>query len=141
MLHFSIFFLFLLLDSRDFHDHPEKSKLTILDLFRPLPIMLRTFNLFLQWFSVTMTFYGLTFASATLKLTGDPYLNFTLTVAVGFVTALIAMTLIDKLGRRPFMIATQFFSGVCVLICGGMITIPVWHKTYYYCEIIWSNII
>ena len=87
--------------------------------------MLRTFNLFLQWFSVTMTFYGLTFASATLKLTGDPYLNFTLTVAVGFVTALIAMTLIDKLGRRPFMIGTQFFSGVCVLICGGMITIPV----------------
>ena len=75
-----------------------------------------------------MTFYGLTFASATLKLTGDPYLNFTLTVAVGFVTALIAMTLIDKLGRRPFMIATQFFSGVCVLICGGMITIPVGHK-------------
>ena len=53
-------------------------KLTTMDLFRPVPMMLRTFNLFLQWFSVTMVYYGLLFASTSLS--GDPYVNFTLVV-------------------------------------------------------------
>ena len=103
-------------------------KLTIADLFRPLPIMLRTFNLFLQWFSVTMTFYGLTFASATLELTGNVYMNFTLNVLVEFVASMTGWLLIDKLGRRPFMIGTQLVSGICVLICASMVSIPV---TFY----------
>ena len=87
--------------------------------------MLRTFNLFLQWFSVTMTFYGLTFASATLELTGNVYMNFTLNVVVEFFASLTGWLLIDKLGRRPFMIGTQLVSGICVLICGSMVSIEV----------------
>ena len=87
--------------------------------------MLRTFNLFLQWFSATMAFYGLTFASATLELTGNVYMNFTLNVLVEFVAQLTGLLLIDKFGRRPFMIGTQLVSGICVLICGSMVSIPV----------------
>ena len=34
--------------------------------------------MFLQWFSVTMVYYGLLFASTSLS--GDPYVNFTLVV-------------------------------------------------------------
>ena len=122
----TIFILFLLgSNSLNSEQHPANSKLTIVDLFRPLPIMLRTFNLFLQWFSVTMTFYGLTFASATLELTGNVYMNFTLNVLVEFIASITGVLLIDKLGRRPFMIGTQLVSGICVLICGSMVTIQV----------------
>ena len=38
-------------------------KPTVLDLFRPLPILKRTVNMCLQWFSVTMVYYGLSFAA------------------------------------------------------------------------------
>ena len=72
-----------------------------------------------------MTFYGLTFASATLELTGNVYMNFTLNVLVEFVASMTGWLLIDKLGRRPFMIGTQLVSGICVLICASMVSIPV----------------
>ena len=72
-----------------------------------------------------MTFYGLTFASATLELTGNVYMNFTLNVVVEFFASLTGWLLIDKLGRRPFMIGTQLVSGICVLICGSMVSIEV----------------
>ena len=52
-------------------------------------------------------------------------LNFTLNVLVEFVAQLTGLLLIDKFGRRPFMIGTQLVSGVCVLICGSMVSIPV----------------
>ena len=39
------------------------SKPTLFDLFRPLAMTKRTLNMFLQWFSVTMVYYGLSFAS------------------------------------------------------------------------------
>ena len=113
-------------------NHPTTQKLSILDLFRPMPMMLRTFNMFLQWFSVTMVFYGLTFASATLKLAGSVYLNFTLNVLVEFVDPLVAFLFIDKFGRRPFMIGTQLISGICVLICGNMANIKVNCKKVLY---------
>ena len=111
--------------------HPTNQKLSILDLFRPAPMMLRTFNMFYQWFGVTMVFYGLTFASATLKLAGSVYLNFTLNVLVEFGAFLIAYLFIDKFGRKPFLIGTQLLSGICVLICGNMANIPVNCKTLY----------
>ena len=103
----------------------QSSRPTFIDLFWPYSMLFRTLNLFLQWFSVTMTFYGLTFASATLQLAGNVYLNFTLNVLVEFIASLIAYLLVDKLGRRPCMVGTQFVSGVCVLICGNMVNLPV----------------
>ena len=72
-----------------------------------------------------MTFYGLTFASATLQLTGNVYINFTLNVLVEFIAAAAAFFLIDKFGRKPFMIGTQLVSGICVLISGNMVNLQV----------------
>ena len=40
---------------------------TILDLFKPRVILFRSLNMFLQWFSVTMGYYGLLFASTGLS--------------------------------------------------------------------------
>ena len=51
-------------------------KITVLDLFRPMKIGVRTVNMCFQWFSVTMCYFGLSFASTSLA--GDPYTNFIL---------------------------------------------------------------
>ena len=36
----------------------EPKVVTVLDLFRPATILLRTLNLFFQWFSITLCYYG-----------------------------------------------------------------------------------
>ena len=74
-------------------EHPTTT--SVLDLFRPRKMLLRTLNMFfqvlpciqffqliswilyLQWFSVTMCYYGLSFASTSLS-SGGPYVNFLL---------------------------------------------------------------
>jgi hypothetical protein len=57
------------LESDVFHER----KATVLDLFRPTLMLFRSTNMFYQWFSVTMCYYGLSFAS--VNLLGDPYTN------------------------------------------------------------------
>ena len=57
------------LESDVFHDPTA----TVLDLFRPTLMLFRSTNMFYQWFSVTMCYYGLSFAS--VNLLGDPYTN------------------------------------------------------------------
>ena len=57
------------LESDVFHE----PKATVLDLFRPTLMLFRSTNMFYQWFSVTMCYYGLSFAS--VNLLGDPYTN------------------------------------------------------------------
>jgi hypothetical protein len=55
-------------------------KPTFFDLFYPKIILLRSLNMFYQWFSVTMCYYGLSYASTSLF--GDPYTNFSLSVFI-----------------------------------------------------------
>ena len=45
----------------------EALKPNFFDLFRPLPIARRTLNMCLQWFSVTMVYFGLSFASTRFE--------------------------------------------------------------------------
>ena len=59
---------------------PAEKKMTVLDLFRPMKIGVRTLNMCFQWFSVTMCYYGLAFASTSLS--GDPYSNFFLRLVI-----------------------------------------------------------
>ena len=51
----------------------DESKPNFMDLFRPQIMLFRSTNMFYQWFSVTMCYYGLSFASVSLL--GDPYTN------------------------------------------------------------------
>ena len=55
-------------------------KVTFFDLFYPKSILFRSLNMFYQWFSVTMCYYGLSYASTSLL--GDPYTNFSLSVFI-----------------------------------------------------------
>jgi len=58
----------------------KKENPTILNLFYPKEILLRTLNMFYQWFSVTLCYYGLSYGSTSLL--GDPYTNFCLSVFI-----------------------------------------------------------
>lgn len=58
----------------------QRESITILNLFYPKEILFRTLNMFFQWYSVTLCYYGLSFSS-TSQL-GDPYTNFCLSVFI-----------------------------------------------------------
>ena len=55
-------------------------KASMLDLFRPGKILIRSSVMFFNWLVVTMCYYGLTSAAATL--TPDLYINFMLAILV-----------------------------------------------------------
>ena len=48
------------------YSEASEKKATVLDLFRPTKMAVRTINMCFQWFSVTMCYYGLSFASTSL---------------------------------------------------------------------------
>merc|ERR550539_2027929 len=93
-----------------------EKKMTVLDLFRPMKIGVRTLNMCFQWFSVTMCYYGLAFASTSLS--GDPYSNFFLSVLVEIPGYLFCIFVMDCWGRRPILSFCQGVSGVACIICG-----------------------
>ena len=98
-------------------------KITVLDLFRPMKIGVRTVNMCFQWFSVTMCYFGLSFASTSLA--GDPYTNFILrfsniiqnptklsclfavSVLAEIPGALFALFVMNCWGRRPILVFSQ----------------------------------
>ena len=53
---------------------------TVLDLFWPPTILIRSSTMFLNWMVTTMCYYGLTSTAATL--TANLYLNFSLAIIV-----------------------------------------------------------
>lgn len=98
------------------HDDPPKPKVTVLDLFRPRVILFRTLNMCFQWFSVTMCYYGLAFASTSLS--GNPYSNFFLSVLIEIPGYIFCILVMDCWGRRPILSFCQIVSGVACVICG-----------------------
>ena len=68
-----------------------KKKSFLNELFTPRLILLRSLNMFFQWFSVTMVYYGLLFASTSLS--GNAYQNFTLVVLAELPSILLYLKL------------------------------------------------
>lgn len=94
----------------------EDTRPTILDLFRPRLILARSLNMFYQWFSVTICYYGLSFAS--VDLLGDPYTNFCLSVAIEIPGCIFCLLFMDCWGRRPILSFTQLLSGISCIAAG-----------------------
>ena len=78
--------------------------------------------MFFQWFSVTMVYYGLLFASTSLS--GDPYLSFTLAVLAELPTIPMYLKLPQMFGRRNCLIVTQFMCSICCISGGLLIEVP-----------------
>ena len=96
-----------------------KRKFFLNELFTPKLILLRSLNMFFQWFSVTMVYYGLLFASTSLS--GNSYQNFTLVVLAELPSILMYLKLPHWFGRRNVLIASQIIMGICCII-GGLLT-------------------
>merc|ERR1719336_1200927 len=94
----------------------KEPKVTVLDLFRPRIIFVRTVNMCFQWFSVTMCYYGLGFASTSLS--GNPYSNFFLSVLIEIPGYVFCILVMDCWGRRPILSFCQILSGVACIACG-----------------------
>lgn len=91
-------------------------KATILDLFRPKKMALRSINMCFQWFSATMCYYGLSFASTSLS--GDAFSNYLLSVFIEIPGCIFCILVMDCWGRRPILTFCQIFSGVACIACG-----------------------
>ncbi len=74
---------------------------------------------FLQWFSVTFVYYGLSFGSTTLG--GDPYANFCLNVFVEIPGYLFAMAVMDCWGRKPILAFCQILPGAACILAGLLV--------------------
>merc|ERR1712192_312410 len=93
-----------------------QSGASFLDLFRPTKIAVRTLNMCFQWFSATMCYYGLSFASTSLS--GDAFTNFLLSVFIEIPSAICCILVIDCWGRRPTLSFCQVVSGLACVVCG-----------------------
>ena len=89
-------------------------KPTLKDLFIPKEMGLRTVNMMYQWFSVTLCYYGLSFAATSLA--GDVYSNFCLIIIVEIPSYFFCIFVMDCWGRRPILSFCQVLSGLfCIL--------------------------
>jgi len=88
-----------------------------MDLFHSRPMTLRTTNMCFQWFSSTMCYYGLSFASTSLS-SGGPYMNFMLSVLIEIPGYIFAILVIDCWGRKPVLSVSQIASGLACILCG-----------------------
>jgi len=104
------------LDSNKDNRDAAAAEVTVLDLFRTRVILFRTLNMCYQWFSVTMCYYGLSFASTSLS--GNPYSNFFLSVFIEIPGYIFCILVMDCWGRRPILSFCQILSGVACIICG-----------------------
>ena len=96
-------------------EEPSKP-LNVLDTLRPFPILMRSLNLWFQWFSVTFCYYGLSFGSTNLL--GDVHTNYFLTAFFEIPGYLFAMLVMDCWGRRPILAFCQLVAGVGCISAG-----------------------
>jgi len=94
-------------------------KASMLDLFRPGTILIRSSVMFFNWLVVTMCYYGLTSAAATL--TPDLYINFMLAILVEIPAHFACILTLDRLGRKPVLGFSQILAGV-TCIGAGLVT-------------------
>jgi len=92
------------------------SKASLLDLFRPTTILIRSMVMFFNWLVVTMCYYGLTSAAATLNT--NLYTNFMLAIAVEIPAHFACLFALDRFGRKPVLGISQIIAGVTCIAAG-----------------------
>ena len=94
-------------------DESENTE-TMMDLLRRPRLVARLFNVFLNWFVITMIYYGLSLNAASLA--GDVYINFallSLCEVPGYAISYLGMRFA---GRRLTLAASLLIGGVSCLI-------------------------
>eukprot|EP00092_Neocalanus_flemingeri_P000308 GFUD01000330.1.p1 GENE.GFUD01000330.1~~GFUD01000330.1.p1 ORF type:complete len:587 (-),score=99.35 GFUD01000330.1:144-1904(-) len=93
----------------------KKTNASVLDIFKSGKMCFRILNMSFQWFSVTLCFYGLSFASTGLSR--DVFTNFQLSVAIEIPAYIFCLFVIDCWGRRPVLSLCQLLSGISCITC------------------------
>eukprot|EP00095_Tigriopus_kingsejongensis_P000969 maker-scaffold83_size396513-snap-gene-2.32 protein:Tk00969 transcript:maker-scaffold83_size396513-snap-gene-2.32-mRNA-1 annotation:"PREDICTED: uncharacterized protein LOC103466540" len=94
----------------------------LINLFKPRVIGLRSLNMFFQWYSVTMSYYGITFAITSLS--GNPYLNFFLSALTELPGVVFGYYAINFFGRRFILSFLQSLAGVACIVAGLLVSYP-----------------
>ena len=88
----------------------------VLALFRNWTVGSRLINMSFQWFSLTLCYYGLSYASTSLN--GNPHLNFFLNVTIEIPAYIFGIIFADFWGRRPLLVFVQIISGLACVFAG-----------------------
>jgi len=99
-------------------DNPETTQRpssSVMDIFKSGKMCTRIFNMSFQWFSITLCFYGLSFASTSLSR--DVFTNFQLSVAIEIPAYIFCLLVIDCWGRKPVLSLCQLISGIACISC------------------------
>lgn len=91
-------------------------------IVHPWPLGVRTCIMAYQWFSVTVAYYGISFALT--ELSGDPYLNFFLGALMSFPSIAINLLFVHVLGRRFILSVLQATAGFACLGAGLLTLYP-----------------
>lgn len=82
-------------------------------LFSTKTLALRTFVIFINWFIVSMSYYGVILNVGNLG--GNFYLNLFLITAVEYPAKFLTIALLDKLGRKRMYIGYMLLGGIACL--------------------------
>ncbi|XP_059083500.1 solute carrier family 22 member 1-like [Tigriopus californicus] len=94
----------------------EIEKVSLWEVLNHRPLLLRTLVMMVNWFSVTMSFYGIIFTLTSLA--GDPYLNFFLGILTELPGIFLVYFSVRFVGRRINMSFLMTFGGVSCIIAG-----------------------
>jgi len=94
----------------------KNSSENIIDILRSCLLCKRLLILFFGWMTVTMCYYGLSFAVDSLV--GDFYVNYQFMVLIEIPGFFLAVYLLDKIGRRMTVSGSMLLGGIACLAAG-----------------------
>ena len=102
--------------NKEIEIEPNSSGVSFITMLHTSQILLRRiFNMSFQWFSVTLCYYGLSFASTSLS--ENVFTDFMLSVAIEIPGYIFCLLTINRCGRRPILSLCQIISGLACIAC------------------------
>lgn len=101
--------------ARSIENEQAEPSLLVL-VFRHKPILLRCLASPIQWISFALIYYGLSINSINLNF-GSKYLNHTAVTFIEIPGYLLALALLDRIGRKPVLTGGFWICGACQIGC------------------------
>ncbi|OWF50932.1 Organic cation transporter protein [Mizuhopecten yessoensis] len=103
-------------DQKDHLEVSDGRKYTFVDLFRPLPMLFLSINVWFNWFVNSFVYYGLSLGIGSIG--GSPYVNFMIAGAVEIPGNVLCIMFLNRLGRRLPLMGAMTMSGIACVISG-----------------------
>ncbi len=100
------------------NENDKQSTFSIIEtlkiFFKSKKLMIRSSVILLNWLTNTFVYYGISFNTSALS--GDPYLNFTLSVFVELIAIITCQFTLEKFGRKKPYAINMVITGVALLL-------------------------